>query len=170
MTQISLVVAMNQDNIIGVNNQLPWHIPEDLAHFKQVTLGKPIVMGRKTYQSIGRALPGRKNIVISRNLSLKIDGVIVCQSLDQAIADNQDVPEICIIGGGEIFSQALEIADKLYITIVNFQIQNLNTTDQTVSFPKLDIRQWTLIETKDLVSSSGIACKFNMYVRVDYKL
>lgn len=167
MTQISLVVAMNQDNIIGVNNQLPWHLPEDLAHFKEVTLGKPIIMGRKTFESIGRVLPGRKNIVISRNPDFQIPGVSIYKSLESAISDNQDVPELCIIGGGEIFKQALPLSHKLYLTIVNYVIKNLDLkSNMVVHFPTLNLDEWHKIDSKSLVSSNGIACDFQTYSKI----
>ncbi|MCC2624617.1 MAG: dihydrofolate reductase [Burkholderiales bacterium] len=160
MTKISIVVAMNKENVIGVDNQLPWHIPEDLQHFKQITYGKPIIMGRKTFESIGRVLPGRKNIVISRNGELNIPEVTVYTSLAIAILDNQTVPELCIIGGGEIFKQALPIADELYLTIVDYPVEN-----PTVFFPKFDLLSWQLITSKEIVSSNGIHCQFKRYCR-----
>lgn len=165
MPQISIVVAMNQDNIIGVDNQLPWHIPEDLAHFKQITLGKPIIMGRKTFESIGRILPGRKNIIISRNHQLKIDGTDIYTSIEAAISENKEASEICIIGGGEIFNQALYLCDRLYITIVEYEIATATSQSNIVYFPKLDLKIWQLSETQKLTSSNGVKCNFNTYLR-----
>ncbi len=160
MAKISIVVAMNKENVIGVNNQLPWHIPEDLQHFKQVTYGKPILMGRKTFDSIGRVLPGRKNIIISRNEELDIPGVTIYTSLAIALLDNQTAPELCIIGGGEIFKQALPIADELYLTIVDYPVEN-----PTVFFPKFDSFSWQLISSKDITSTNGVNCQFKHYCR-----
>lgn len=151
---------MNHENVIGVDNKLPWHIPEDLQHFKRVTFGKPILMGRKTFESIGRVLPGRKNIVISRDADLKIPGVTIYTSLAIAILDNQTDSELCIIGGGEIFKQALPIADELHLTIVDFPVEN-----PTVFFPKLNILAWQLITSKEIVSTTGIRCQFKRYCR-----
>jgi dihydrofolate reductase len=157
---ITIVVAMNQDNVIGIDNQLPWHIPEDLKYFKQATLGKPIVMGRKTFESIGRVLPGRKNIVITRSEDFMRDGVTVYHSLEAALQDNQEYPEICIIGGGEIFQQALPITTNLYLTIVDWKVIN-----PTVYFPKINFDEWNLNTTEEIISSTGIKCKFNLYYR-----
>lgn len=121
--KISLVVAMSENRVIGVDNHLPWHIPEDLKRFKKITSGHPIIMGRKTYESIGRPLPNRTNIIISRNKDFRAEGTITCHSLEEAIkwasqASGND--EIFIIGGGEIFKQALPIADRIYLTTVHW--------------------------------------------------
>ena len=114
---ISIIVAMDKNRVIGKNNQLPWHLPADLAHFKQVTMGKPIVMGRKTYHSIGKPLPGRRNIVISHQ-DLNIVGVEIFNSLENAIQNLLYEKEIMIIGGAMIFQQALAWADKIYLTVI----------------------------------------------------
>lgn len=113
---LSLVAAMANQRVIGLNNQMPWHMPADLAHFKKVTLGKPVVMGRKTYDSIGRLLPGRRNIIISRQA--KPDGIAAdwVSSLDAALALVADQPEVMIIGGAELYRQTVAIADRLYLT------------------------------------------------------
>lgn len=155
---ISLVVAMNQERVIGTNNTLPWHIPEDLAYFKQVTLGKPIVMGRKTFESIGKALPQRKNIVISRQ-NLSYPDVEVFNSLSDAINSLRDEPEICIIGGGELFSQALELANSLHITMVDYPV-----ADPCAWFPQIDLDKWELVSQHSIISKNGITCKFNHYI------
>lgn len=122
---ISIVAAIGKNNEIGKKNGLLWHIPEELRHFKEVTWGHPIIMGRKTYQSIGRALPGRTSIVISRKESLiLVPGVIQASSLEQALElakKQKGSEEIFVIGGASIFEQALPHSDKLYITIVNAQ-------------------------------------------------
>ena len=146
--------------MIGVDNQLPWHIPEDLKYFKQATLGKPIIMGRKTFESIGRVLPGRKNIVITRNNDFRNDDVTVYHSLEEALQDNQIYPEICIIGGGEIFKQALPITTKLFLTIVDYPVAN-----PTVYFPKINFDEWQLDTTEEIISGTGTKCRFNLYYR-----
>lgn len=117
---VSIIVAHDDNLGIGRNNQLLWHISDDLKRFKKLTLNHPIIMGRKTYESIGRPLPGRTNIVITRNKELKIEGCRITNSLDEAIklAKEEDNEEIFIIGGGEIYKQALPLTDKLYITKV----------------------------------------------------
>jgi len=120
---ISLVAAMANNRVIGKDNQMPWHLPADLAHFKKVTLGKPIIMGRKTYESIGRPLPGRRNLVISRQANLQLEGAEVFQSLSDAINAVNDVDEVMIIGGGNIYAQALPMADKLYLTFIDLDVE-----------------------------------------------
>ncbi len=120
---ISMIAAMAHDRIIGVDNKMPWHLPADFAWFKRSTLGKPIIMGRKTYESIGRPLPDRKNIVISRQDDLLIDGVEVCSCIDEAIALAGDVEEVMIIGGGSIYQTCLAQADRLYLTLIDADIK-----------------------------------------------
>ncbi|MEF1289023.1 type 3 dihydrofolate reductase [Vibrio sp. M260118] len=119
---ISMVAAMAQNRIIGKDNQMPWHLPADFAWFKRCTMGKPVVMGRKTYDSIGRPLPGRQNIVISRDASLVIDGVTTVTSIDDALQAAGDVEEVMIIGGGTIYQACLPRATKLYVTYIDAEI------------------------------------------------
>ncbi|MGX5203340.1 type 3 dihydrofolate reductase [Aliikangiella sp. IMCC44632] len=120
--KIGLVAAMAKNRIIGKDNQMPWHLPADLKHFKAVTLGKPIIMGRKTYESIGRPLPGRLNIVVSRNSELTIQGCETATSLHDAIAIvAAQHPEVMVIGGGQLYREALPLADKLYLTFIDLE-------------------------------------------------
>lgn len=118
MTIISMIVAHDDNNTIGLDNKLPWHIPEDMVHFKEKTMGKPVIMGRKTFDSIGKPLKGRRNIVITRNPDYIVDGIEVAFSLEEAIKLAGDVPEIMIIGGTQIYEQALPLTRKLYVTKV----------------------------------------------------
>jgi len=118
-----MIAAMAQDRVIGIDNQMPWHLPADFAWFKRCTMGKPVVMGRKTYDSIGRPLPGRQNIVISRDASLVIEGVTTVTSIDEAIAAAGSVEEVMIIGGGTIYEACLPKASKLYVTHIEAEIQ-----------------------------------------------
>ena len=120
---ISIIVAIARNYTIGSANSMPWHLPEDFRHFKQVTMGKAVIMGRKTYESIGRPLPGRRNIVITRNADLRIEGCEMATSLDEAIALCDPTEENFIIGGGEIYRQAMPIADKLYITHIDAEFE-----------------------------------------------
>ena len=120
---ISLIVAMAHGRVIGANNQMPWHMPADLRHFKQMTLGKPVIMGRRTYESIGRPLPGRRNLVISRQPAWSADGVECCPSLDAALHAVQDGAEVMIIGGGQLYREALPRADRLYLTHIDLQVE-----------------------------------------------
>ncbi|MCV2403390.1 type 3 dihydrofolate reductase [Marinomonas sp. C2222] len=126
---LSLIVAMSTNRTIGINNSLPWHLPNDLKYFKQATMGKPIVMGRKTFESIGKPLPGRRNIVISRDENYSAEGIDVVSSLDAAIALGESIclvngqDEVMVIGGSQIYQLALEKADRLYITHVDAEVE-----------------------------------------------
>ncbi|MEW6984046.1 type 3 dihydrofolate reductase [Colwelliaceae bacterium 6471] len=143
MTILSMIVAHAHDRIIGKDNDMPWHLPADLAYFKKTTLGKPVVMGRKTYQSIGRPLPGRKNIVISRDESFRAEGIETVTSVEQALALASDVDEVMVIGGGAIYAHCLPVADKLYVTHIDADI------DGDTRFPEYDTAQdWTLVDSE----------------------
>jgi dihydrofolate reductase len=120
---ISLIAAMANGRVIGKDNQMPWHLPADLKHFKAVTLGKPVVMGRKTFESIGKPLPGRKNIIISRNKHYQADGCDVVSSLDDALNLVANVEEVMIIGGGFLYQQTLPLANKLYLTFIDLSVE-----------------------------------------------
>ncbi|MEH0671554.1 type 3 dihydrofolate reductase [Vibrio owensii] len=119
---ISMIAAMADNRIIGKDNQMPWHLPADFAWFKRCTMGKPVVMGRKTFESIGRPLPGRLNIVISRDASLSIEGVTTVTSIEQALEVAGEVEEVMIIGGGAIYAACLPMANKLYVTHIEAEI------------------------------------------------
>lgn len=136
MTRLTMVVAIDAQRGIGVNNQLPWHLPEDLAHFKRVTLGRPIIMGRKTFDSIGRPLPGRQNIVVTRNADWRHEGVDAVSSLDEAIASVAG-DEASIIGGAQIFTAALGLADRMIVTEI------AHSFDCDTFFPAIDPAVWT---------------------------
>lgn len=125
---IAMMVAMAENGVIGNNNKLPWHLPEDLKYFKQTTMGKPVIMGRKTFDSIGRALPGRLNIVVSRNSQLNLpEGVLLAASVKEAIdlarQHKPEAQEIMVMGGEQIYRQAFPLADKLYLTKVHSDVQ-----------------------------------------------
>lgn len=127
---ISLVCAMANNRVIGKDNDMPWHMPADLKHFKQTTMGKPIVMGRKTFESIGKPLPGRQNVVISRNQDYKPEGVDVVSSIADAIELLSNENEIMITGGGHIYQQTIDQADRLYLTFIDL------TTEGDAFFPE----------------------------------
>ncbi|HEU0282950.1 MAG TPA: dihydrofolate reductase [Gallionella sp.] len=133
---ISLIVAMAKNRTIGINNTLPWRCPEDLKHFKALTMGHHMIMGRKTFDSIGKPLPGRTTVVVSRNASLQIEGCIVVNSLQDAIAACAGDSEIFIVGGAELYAQALPLVHTLYIT----DIQQDVTGD--AHFPAFDTSSW----------------------------
>ena len=137
---ISLVVAMEENRGIGQDNRLPWHLSADLRLFKQHTIGHHLIMGRKTYDSIGKPLPGRTTIVLTRNLAFYLDGVLIAHSLNEALslARQAGETEAFIIGGGEIFAQALPMADRIYLTRVHAQVFC------DTFFPKLDPTDWEI--------------------------
>ena len=133
---ISIVVAIAENNAIGKNNQLLWHLSADLKHFKEITSGHTIIMGRKTYDSIGKPLPNRRNIVISRNPNLNLQGVEIVGSLNEAIALCTNEKEVFIIGGAEIYKQSLPIINKIYLTTVH------QTFEADAFFPALNTTEW----------------------------
>ena len=145
MSEICLIVAMDRNNAIGRAGTMPWHLPADLAHFKATTLGAPIIMGRRTFDSIGRALPGRRNVVITRQPTWRAEGVEVCGSLEEALrsAAAGDAPpeRVFVIGGGQIYAAALEQADELVITRVETEVIGADTW-----FPTIDDDVWQEIE------------------------
>jgi len=145
------IVAMDENGVIGKNNQLPWHLPADLKHFKSLTSGHPILMGRKTYESIGKPLPNRTNIILSRNPNLTIPGCRVVQTVEQALKWLEDAPslekafpkKIFIIGGAEIYQQLMPLTKRLHLTVVH------HTFSGDTFFPKLDEKEWLETERTD---------------------
>ncbi|MFS8652386.1 MAG: dihydrofolate reductase [Caldibacillus sp.] len=138
---IAFVVAMDENGVIGKDNRLPWHLPRDLQHFKRVTMGKPIVMGRKTFESIGRPLPGRENIVLTRNRNWHADGCKIFHSKAELMAylQGKGDKEICVIGGTEIFRMFLDEVDKLYVTRIHHSFKG------DAYFPELDWSQFKIV-------------------------
>lgn len=142
MPCISLIVAMDKRGLIGRDNGLPWHLPNDLRHFKEVTMGKPILMGRKSYESIGRPLPGRQNIVLTRDSQWQADGVDVTTSLEDALALAGTAEEVMVIGGAEVYALALPMAKRLYLTRIDAEFEG------DTWFPALDLKQWDEIRSE----------------------
>ncbi|NRA23180.1 MAG: dihydrofolate reductase [Oleispira sp.] len=159
----ALIVAMASNQTIGINNTLPWHLPNDLKYFKQVTMAKPIIMGRKTYESIGRPLPGRTNIVISRQENYPSDGILVVNSLQQALDKAEDISfvachdEVMVIGGAEIYQQALLQADRLYITHVHSEVEG------AAFFPVVEWSDWQEFKREDHLADPECSEKKNPY-------
>ena len=160
MTKINIIVAVDNKMGIGKNNQLLCHLPRDLKFFKDTTMGKPIIMGRKTFESIGRPLPGRKNIVLSHQVQ-SIPGVTVCPNLEMAIASLEE-PEIFIIGGAMLYRVAIALADKIYLT------QIAHTFDADVFFPELIESQWQMIQESyyEADDKNPYALTFKAYTRI----
>jgi len=136
MSKLSIIVAMAQNRTIGVNNTLPWLCPEDLKHFKTLTMGHHMIMGRKTFDSIGKPLPGRTTVVVTRNSDLVIDGCIIAHSLQEAIHNCIGDEEIFIVGGAELYRQALPLVDTLYITEIQQDVEG------DAHFPEFDRSAW----------------------------
>ena len=136
---VSLIVAMGENNVIGVNGAMPWRLSADLIRFRRITMGHPLVMGRKTCDSIGRLLPGRQTIIISRNRELKIDGATVVGSLPEALRAVGDCDEVFVAGGGEIYRLAMPLANRIYLTRVAADLPGDTT------FPRFEESEWTLI-------------------------
>lgn len=134
--RLSLIAAMDRNRVIGINNQLPWHMPADLRHFKALTLGKPVLMGRHTFDSLGRPLPGRANIVVTRDAHFRPEGVTVCGGLDEALAAAGEVEEAMVIGGASFYAQCLPRADRLYLTVIQHEFAG------DAWFPEYDARAW----------------------------
>ncbi|MBL0258994.1 MAG: dihydrofolate reductase [Bacteroidetes bacterium] len=137
---ISIIVALSANNVVGINNQLPWKLSADLKRVKGLTMGHHIIMGRKTYESIGRPLPGRVNVVITRNSDFNAEGCILASSLAEALKISKSDPEVFIFGGGEIFREALPHVSKIYMTKVHHSLEG------DTYFPLLDPSHWKEIE------------------------
>ena len=140
---ISIIVAMDKKGVIGREGVLPWRLSADLKHFKAITMGKPLVMGRKTHESIGRSLPGRKNIVLTRANDFDAEGCTIVHSLDDAFQAAGDVDEIIIMGGSRIYDQSLARAGRLYLTEVHADVSG------DVYFPEFDKAEWIELERQD---------------------
>lgn len=156
---ISLIAAMDEKRGIGKGNAIPWHIPEDLKRFKELTMGHPVIMGRKTYQSIGRALPGRRNIIVTRDENYLATGCVVCHTLEAAleVAKTEEQGELFVIGGAQIYAQAIDIADRLYLTLITGVYQ------ADAFFPRYE-DQFSVIQTSAKKEENGF-----VYVFVDLK-
>ena len=159
---LSLIAAMTSERVIGKNGVMPWHLPADLAWFKRNTLGKPVVMGRRTWDSIGRALPGRRNLVVSRNPELEFQGAERVDSPEQALQWLAGTPEIMIIGGAQLYEFFLPQADRLYLTLVEAQL------DGDTWFPDYAALNWRTLEThvQPADERNPYNCQFQILERV----
>jgi dihydrofolate reductase len=161
---VAIIAAVAANGVIGNNNLIPWHLPSDFAHFKRMTVGKPLIMGRRTFESIGRPLPRRTNIVVSRQEGYQPDGVIVISSLDAALEHAQEIAqadranEVMIGGGAEIYAQALPLADRLYITHVGASPQG------DAYFPAVNLEQWKESGVIDVPASPEDSAAFRIKV------
>ena len=158
--KISIIVAMDSNGVIGRENELPWHLPADLQHFKHTTMGKPILMGRKTWESIGRPLPGRTNIVITRDSDYQADGCVVVNSIDAALAAAGEQDEVMVIGGAEFYRQVLPCADTLYLTRIHADLEG------DTWFPELDESEWREVERSDCEPDGKNPYRYS-FIRLD---
>jgi dihydrofolate reductase len=158
-TRIYLVAAVARNGVIGAHGKLPWHLPEDLRHFKKLTLGHPVIMGRRTWESLGRPLPGRENIVISRSAGFEAPGASVATSLPAAIALCAGEPVAFVIGGAEIYAAALPLADGLVLTEIH------KDYDGDSRFPDWDRKAWGASQKETHTSSEGVRFDFVLYER-----
>lgn len=160
--RLALIVAQAENRVIGLNNEMPWHLPEDLQYFKRVTLGEPIIMGRKTFESIGRPLPGRTNIVITRQTDWCADGAQVVASLEAAIecATQESPEEIMVIGGAQIYEASLPLVDRVYLTQIHQSFEG------DAFFPELGDEWYVKNCETGLSGNSGISYSFLTFERV----
>ena len=159
MKSLSLIVAHAKNNVIGHNNTLPWHLPEDLKRFRALTTGHHIIMGRKTFESLGRLLPGRTTVIVTRNKAFKVDGALVAHSLQAALVLAANDAEPFVIGGAELYKDGLKHATKLYITEVHAEFSG------DAYLPEIDLSHWNLSEKKDHVAASGFEYSDLIYIR-----
>lgn len=159
MTKLSIIVAIAKNRVIGINNTLPWHLPEDLKRFRALTMGHHIIMGRKTYESLGRLLPGRTTVIVTRNRDYQVEGALVANSLQDAIALSKDDDEIFLIGGAELYQAGLNLADKLYVTEIDLDVAG------DAHFPQISLQQWHETAREAHVSEKGLQFSYVTYQR-----
>jgi len=159
MSKLSIIVAVAENGVIGLNNTLPWHLPEDLKRFKALTMGHHIIMGRKTYESLGRLLPGRITVIVTRNPHYKVEGALIAKSLEVAIALCQNDDEAFLIGGAELYQHGLECANKLYVTEIALQVEG------DAFFPRVETDQWQETSREAHTSAQGLDFSYVTYVR-----
>ena len=161
-SRISVIVAVAKNDIIGVDNRIPWHLPAELKLFKEATMGCPIVMGRRTFESIGRLLPGRTNVVVTRQRDYVVPGAVMAHSLDEALAACGSAPEVFVIGGAALFSEALPRAQKLHHTVVD-----IAPAGDTI-MPTIDWSQWREIAAREHQpdEKNPLAFRYAVYERV----
>ena len=158
MSHISIIVAKSSNNVIGNEGNLPWHIPEDLKNFKSLTMGKPMIMGRSTFESIGKALPGRKNIVMTRDKKYQANDISVAHNLEEALIMCDGAREIMIIGGGEIYKLFFGMVNRIYLTNVEKHI------DGDVFFPDIDLSKWKMIRKEEYPLNTERKIGFNLEI------
>ncbi|RLA24747.1 MAG: dihydrofolate reductase [Gammaproteobacteria bacterium] len=160
--KLSLIVAMATNRTIGINKKMPWHLSADLKQFKKITMGHPIIMGRKTFESIGRPLPGRQNIIISRDINYQQEGCLVFNDLDSAVQHCSEQDEVFVIGGATLYEVTLERADRLYITQINQAFEG------DTWFPEIDAEDWREVAREDINNDASVDFKYS-FISYDRK-
>ena len=160
---LSIIAAMARDRVIGRDNRLPWRLPADLQHFKRITMGKPMIMGRKTWESLPGLLPGRRHIVVTRDPDYQAEGAEVAHSLDQAMARARDVEEIMLVGGANLYAQAMALASRLYLTEIDTEVEG------DAWFPEFDPAGWREVsrEAHPEDEQNSCSCTFRVLDRLD---
>lgn len=156
---LSIIVAVAKNGVIGQNNTLPWHLPEDLKRFRALTTGHHIIMGRKTYESLGRLLPGRTTVIVTRNQDYQLEGALVTHSLEAAIALCKHDGEAFLIGGAELYQTGIKLANKLYLTEIDLEV----TGD--AFFPEFDLSEWQEVSREAYTSVQGLSYRYITYAR-----
>ncbi len=161
--KVSIIVAASANNVIGMDGGLPWHLSEDLRRFKEITMGKPMIMGRATFESIGKALPGRRSIVLTRQADYEAEGIDVVHTTEAALELAGDADEVMVIGGGEIYGQFLPITDRIYLTRVHMEL------DGDTYFPGIDENEWRIVSSKPLPANDErpFSISFQTLERID---
>ncbi|EAQ82352.1 dihydrofolate reductase [Blastopirellula marina] len=161
---VSLIVAASQNNVIGRDGDMPWRLSADLQRFKKLTMGHSIVMGRKTYESIGRLLPGRQTVIVTRQADYAVEGAVIAANVAEALQTPSTSGEIFVVGGGEIYAQAIDLADQIYLTRVQAMIE-----DGDAFFPALDQDKWDRIETREFPADekNDYPTTFEIWRRLD---
>jgi len=162
--RISMIAAVSENGVIGNGNEIPWRLPSDFAFFKRMTMGKPLIMGRKTFESIGKPLPGRTNIVVSQQAEYQPDGVIVIDNLEAAISHGRTiamadkVDEVMIAGGAAIYEQAMPVSDRLYISHVALNVEG------DAMFPDIDLSQWRIVEEPQVFGHENDSARYKICI------
>ena len=159
VSKLTLIAAIDENSVLGKDNQLIWHLPEDLKRFKLLTTGHAIIMGRKTFESLPKALPNRHNIVVTRNQNYSKEGITVCNSLEEAIECAKDDEQPYVIGGGQIYEQAIGLADVIELTRIHSQFEG------DVFFPEIDLKKWS-VEKEDRMSHPDFEFSFFTYTKI----
>lgn len=153
--KIALIAAMGENRVIGVDNRMPWHLPKDLQRFRRITMGKPILMGRKTHEAIGKPLPGRENIVLSSDTNYRAEACTLVHSVAEALAAARDAPELMVIGGAALYREFLPSADRLYLTMIH------QAFGGDTFFPEFNWSAWREVEREEVLEDESSGLKYS---------